>query len=128
MYATFLGYLGKDAEVSFTQNQKSMLKFSVAETIGYGDKKKTQWINCVDFRAASAEKLKDYLLKGTLVMVVGEVSENEYTNKDGITNKSLQCVVSNIRLAGGKKDDAPAAKKTETKAADQTFEDEDIPF
>lgn len=125
MQATIIGNLGKDSEVTTTKNGKTFLKFSIADTVGFGENKKTQWVNCTDFRQSSVDKLKQYLLKGTKVVVFGEVSLNEYETNDGVTKTSLQCVVNNIVLVGSsnKETSAPSKKDNST-----NFADDDIPF
>ncbi len=104
MYGSFSGNLGKDSEVIETKSGTKMLKFSVADEVYANGKKETQWINCVDFRKASVEKLVEYLKKGALVHVSGEVSLHSYENKDGVTKITFQCAVNGIRLHGNKND------------------------
>lgn len=121
MQATIIGNLGKDSEVVTTKSGKSFLKFSIADTVGYGENKKTQWVTCSDFRQVSVEKLKEYLTKGTKVVVFGEVSLHEYETNDGVSKTILQCVVNNVVLVGSK----PTAEK---KSNSTSFDDDDTPF
>ena len=43
------GNLGKDAVQRFTPSGDSVVSFSVPASSGYGDKKKTSWVNCTMF-------------------------------------------------------------------------------
>ncbi|RTL07335.1 single-stranded DNA-binding protein [Candidatus Dependentiae bacterium] len=126
MYGSFSGNLGRDAEIVTTKSGSQMLKFSVADEVYANGKKETQWINCVDFRKSSVEKLVQYLKKGTTVMVSGEVSLNSYEAKDGTTKTSLQCSVTGIRLLGGNKSAEASAPKTSS--AVPAFDSDDAPF
>lgn len=93
-----LGRLGQEAERKQTQSG-SLLKFSVGDSVGYGDKKSTNWWNCTIFGKQAEGSLVDYLTKGAQVQVTGEVSFREY---EGKTYNDLK--VSRIELVGGKSD------------------------
>ena len=67
----FTGNVGKDMEVRNTPNGKAIGSFSVAVSQGWGDNKKTSWVNCKMFNER-AEKLAPYVLKGTPVTVQGQ--------------------------------------------------------
>lgn len=93
-----LGRLGKDAEKGNAGNTP-LLKFSVGDTVGFGDKKSTNWWNCVLFGKQAEGQLAQYLVKGAQVQVTGEIKSREY---DGKTYYDLN--VSRIELVGGKQD------------------------
>lgn len=98
----FVGRLTRDAERKQTANS-SFLSFSIAEDVGYGDKKKTNFWNCALFGKQSEGSLIDYLNKGSQVKIVGEVSFNE---KDGKSYNSVN--VQNIELVGSRGDSQQA--------------------
>ncbi len=100
--ASFHGSLGRNAEVKAINDNK-VTKFSVANNSGYGDKKKTIWVEC-DAWGNRYEKLANYLVKGQSVLVYGEIEINEYTAKDGTHKASMKCRVTDIELIGSKKD------------------------
>lgn len=126
MKGTIIGNLGKDAEQKTANNGTQVCNFSIADTVGYGDNKKTQWVSC-HFFGKRGESLAKYLLKGTKVVVFGEVSVREYTDKNGIAKWSIDCVVSDVVLCGGKSaadsshDNVGGAPKT-------TIDNDEIPF
>src|SRR4051794_27417520 len=78
---TLIGFTGKDARNSSTQNGRSMTKISVATTKRYKDadgnwQQKTQWHSCVAYGPAA-----DYAAKiqtGAHVFVEGELVYREY--------------------------------------------------
>lgn len=78
----FSGRLGREPEASTTAGGHELLKFSVANDVGYGENKKTQWIDCVVWGKRGAA-LAQHLTKGIRVVVAGEVNTRAYVNKSG---------------------------------------------
>ncbi len=123
----FTGNLGKDPELSATPKGTSMLRFSVAVTSGWGENKKTTWVNCVKF-GKGCDSLADMLAKGSRVAITGEVTLEEWEAKDGTQQKTLKVMVQDLTLLD----------KVERKAAPQQAQgqlesrgdgmDDDIPF
>lgn len=102
---SFTGALGRDAELKNVSGQ-SLLNFAVANSIGFGDKKVTMWIDC-SLWGKRGESVAQYLKKGQSVFVSGELSTREYQAKDGSGMKTaLSLNVNTIDLVG--KRDAPA--------------------
>lgn len=90
---TASGNIGKDCETRVTQNGKTIASFSLPVKQGWGDNEKTSWVNCKLF-GAKAEKLPQYLTKGTKVTVVGEFVMEEWQGQDGAQNK-MACLIVN---------------------------------
>ena len=105
------GRIGRDAEIR-TVGDSEVANFSVAENIGFGDKKSTQWWSCALWGSRGA-KLAQYLTKGSAVTVCGEVSVREYDGKDGTRKWELTCRVMDVALQGSRGDtaDAPSSSK-----------------
>lgn len=85
--AILVGRLTKDIELRKTQSGKSVASFTVAVDSGYGDKKKTDFINCVAWEK-TAEILSQYASKGTLISVEGKIQPSNYekvVNGEAIT-------------------------------------------
>ncbi len=120
---SFTGHLTRDAEFRSTQSGLSVLKFSVANNTGYGDRQKTNYVNCTLFGKRAEGRLRDFLNKGQEVAVSGELNLNQYTKKDGSNGSSLECSVNSVDLVGSKK--APATAEP-VFSADQ--DDDDFPF
>ena len=91
-----LGKLGKDAEVKDVSGT-ALAKFSVAENVGYGDKKQTIWYDVNLWGKQASSGFVDYLKKGQQVQVTGELSTREYNGKT-----YLEIRVWDIKLCGGK--------------------------
>lgn len=99
---TIQGSLGKDAELT-AAGSTPLLKFSVGDSVGYGDKKSTNWWNCALF-GARANTLADMLQKGSKVCVTGEVTLRKYKANDGSEKISTDIKVQDVWLIGGKSD------------------------
>lgn len=128
-----VGNLGRDCEIRFTKDGTAIGSFSFALSSGYGDKKKTTWLNC-SLIGKRAESLAPMLIKGTQIALNGEISLNEYVNKAGESKSSVELLVSNVTLLGkpdGKSDGkASLAKEQSAPAAGGGIDDfeDDIPF
>lgn len=122
---TVTGRLGKDCETREMQNGTKVVSFSVADDVGYGEKKRTQWIKCSYFGDRAA-KLAQYLTKGSLIEVTGSASTEAWVKKaDNSPQATLTVNVMDVRLhGGGKKDEAEAPKGRAT----APIADDEIPF
>lgn len=121
----FTGNIGKDAEQRFTPNKDSVVTFSVAVKAGYGEKQTTTWARCVIW-GKRGEALLDYLKKGQLVGVSGELSNREY-EKDGSKHTSIEVRVHDLTLLG-KSDGMKSTKPAERSAQPVDDLDDDLPF
>jgi single-strand DNA-binding protein len=96
------GRLTRDAEQRFLPSGKAVLQFSVANNTGIAENQQTHYFDCSLFGKRAEGKLKDYMLKGTAVIVEGEISLNTFQKNDGTTGASLRVFVQNVELIGGK--------------------------
>lgn len=94
---SFVGRLGKDSERKQISNG-NMLKFTVGENVGWGDKKTTNWWNCSLFGKQADGNLMDYLTKGAQVFIVGEVSFSQ--SQDGKTYNNVN--IKHVELVGSR--------------------------
>ena len=103
----FTGNIGKDAESRFLPNGDPVVSFSVGVKSGYGEKATTTWARCAMF-GKRAESVSQYLTKGQLVGISGEVTLREWNDKEGQKRNSLEVRVNDLTLLG-KKDGQQAA-------------------
>ena len=90
---TLVGFTGKDAQNTSTQNGRSVTRLSVATTKRYKDaegswQQKTQWHSCVAYGPAA-----DYAAKiqtGAHVLLEGEVIYREYDRTIETDNGSVK--------------------------------------
>lgn len=102
----FTGRLGNYAERRATPGGMSVCNFSVAVDSGYGDKKTTTWIRCALWGKRAEGGLTEYLTKGALVGVSGELSAREYEH-NGQMKTSIEVNVRDITLLGSKPEGLP---------------------
>ena len=122
---TVAGTLGKDAEVKYLANGDAIANFSVADS--QGKDKPTLWWNC-GLYGKRAESLAQYLVKGQAVTVTGSVSEREWTDKNGLTRKSMDVRVNDVALQGGRKDAEPQQRQAPKPAPVEDIDEGDLPF
>lgn len=121
--------LYKDAEQRYTQGGDSIVSFKGAVDSGYGQNKATTWIKFTMF-GKRGESLLPYLIDKTQVAVSGELTNREYTDKEGQKRYSLEVRVNDVTLLGSKQDGGQSAsvQKTASKPAAPADLGDDIPF
>lgn len=98
---TITGNVGKDIEIRSMANGDPVGAFSVADS--QGKDKPTIWWHC-DLWGKRATALQQYIVKGQQVTVAGNVTEREWTDKEGQTRKTMSIRVIDIALQGGKRE------------------------
>ena len=123
-----IGHLGQDAEVRQIQSGTSIATFSLPIETGYGDRKETIWAKCEMWGKRAEGGLIQYLAKGQLVAVVGEVSLNSYENKEGVTVTNLVIKVADVALLGKKEGGTKPASQPRPTTQNSEYDGEDVPF
>ena len=96
---SFVGTIGRDSELKHTQSGASILTFTVANNVGFGDRQKTNWVR-VNMWGERGVKLQEYTKKGQQVFCSGELSQSEFTAKDGTGKTALELNANVIDLVG----------------------------
>ena len=91
------GNLTKDMEVNVTKKDVLVGKFTIAVQIGYGDNSKTQFYPAVLF-GNRVESLQKYLLKGTKVLIDGQVDYNSIQDDEGNWKNYFQIIVNDLEI------------------------------
>ena len=107
---TFTARVGADGELKSTQNGDQLLSFHAANTVGFGDKKTTLWVDCTMW-GKRAVSVAPYIVKGQQVAVTGEVTLREFQKKDGTTGTVLAVRVAELELVGSKPGDQQGQPK-----------------
>ena len=137
----FMGRVANDVDLRTTGNGTTVAKFSLAVDTGYGDNKKTSFLNHTVF-GKSAESLGKYVQKGTKILVQSEATQNKYTDKDGNARNSIDFIVQSWEFAesktastGNAGQSAQARPAAPKKPSEDSFmniadgvEDEGLPF
>lgn len=90
------GRLTADIELRYgAQSQKAVARFCLANDDGYGERKKTNFIDCVAFDK-TAEGMAQYVGKGCRVIVIGRLSTGSYERQDGSKAKTVDVIVDRV--------------------------------
>lgn len=130
-----IGRVGKDAVTRFTQGGDPVAGWSLAVDSGYGQNKQTLWLDC-SLWGKRAEKVAEYITKGSQLGVTGELGQREHDGKTYLTLRVGEVTLIGGRQesqgggSGGSRGGAPArerpAKATDAPVDD--FEQDDVPF
>jgi single-stranded DNA-binding protein len=127
---TITGNLGADPERRV--EGAGPVEVRVADSTGYGERKRTTWWKCAVWGKTGEYALAN-LKKGDMVVVYGEAHLDEWEGRDGSKRSTL--VLNCNRLDGpfqrrklGDRDDSPQRRDAPTsRPAPKKYED-DIPF
>lgn len=134
--------LARDAKLEHTTSGTAVLKFTVADDVGFGNNKTTNWWDCQLWGKQAEGKLSELLTKGKQVVVFGEAVFRPWETKDGEKRTAHEIRVTSVQLVGSRGDDtghqqsdsAPppqdSAPRREPPKPSNNFDDmdEDIPF
>ena len=88
-----------------TQGGTTISKFSIAVDGGFGEHKRTDFINCKFFKR---EGLVAYLTKGKPVIVSGELQTEKWTDKQGVEKTGFSIICRDIDFQHGDKGEGQA--------------------
>ncbi|MDR2184858.1 MAG: single-stranded DNA-binding protein [Treponema sp.] len=102
-HVVLIGRLTRDAELKYTANGQAVCKFSIA--VNRRKKSGDQWVDEANFFdivlwGRQGESLNQYLVKGKLVGVDGELRQDRW-EQDGQNRSKVEVVANNIQLLGG---------------------------
>lgn len=105
-----LGRLTHDPEPKATQSGVALCRFCIAVSRRF-DRSKTDFINCVAWRAPS-ETVCRYFKKGDMIGIIGSMQNSDYTDSDGAKRRNTVVNVDEFYFAGAQK------KSTENNTSD----------
>jgi len=108
-----VGHLGNDPEMRYTASGIPVTSFNLATSRKWTNQsgepqEKTTWFRVTVWRK-QAETVAEYLKKGRLVLVEGEVEARAYTDRDGNARASLELTANNVRFLGGRGESSESA-------------------
>ncbi len=126
-----IGRLGSDPQMRYTPDGTPVTTFSVATDRRWTDANGQQQQRTVWFRVSAwrrqAETCNQFLTKGQLVMVEGELAEpRPFQGRDGQWRASLEVTAQVVRFLSARAEGA--AKAEEEVTPPDTVQEEDIPF
>jgi len=101
-----VGHLGRDPEVRYTEDDKTIANVSIATSETWKDKsgekqEKTEW-HRVAFFGKLADVVGQYLVKGSQVYVEGRLQTRKWQDKDGQDRYTTEIVADRMQMLGGK--------------------------
>ncbi|HZK39768.1 MAG TPA: single-stranded DNA-binding protein [Clostridia bacterium] len=112
------GRLVADPELRTTGSDISVTSFTIAvdrDFVRAGEERKTDFIRVVAWRQ-TAEFVKRFFFKGSLILVQGSLQTDNYVDKDGIKRYTFDVVADKINFCGPKTD-APPVNRVDDAAA-----------
>jgi len=102
-HVVLVGRLTRDAEVKFTVGGQAVCKFSIA--VNRRKKNGDQWEDEANFFdivvwGRQGESLQQYLLKGKMVGVDGELRQDRW-QQDGQNRSKIEIIANYVQLLGG---------------------------
>lgn len=129
------GHLGADPEVTFLKDGRKVAKLRVPTSKKWKDKdtgevkEKTQWHNVVCFRQGLVKVIEDYLTKGSLVLIEGEIEYRTWNKDDGSKGYATDIILANLEMLGGKPKSTDIPPKLEDAPEPEDIPvDEEMPF
>jgi single-strand DNA-binding protein len=136
---TLIGRLGRDPELKYTASGTAYCRFSMATDDSWTDKgsgerkEKTEWHNIVAWERL-AEICGQYLAKGRMVYIEGQIQSRQWEDQDGKKRTSFEIRARDMVMLGGPGGGdggrgGGASSGTESEGAGAApITDDDIPF
>lgn len=120
---TLVGRISTDLELRYTGSNKAYCRFNIAvNRMNEG----TDFIP-VTVWGKPAENVVSYQNKGSLILVDGSISMNNYTDKDGNNRTSFEVMTSNVQFLGSKKtNDETTGEQVESDPYEEMSEQIDL--
>ncbi len=122
-----VGNLGNDPEMRYTPSGVPVTSFSVAVNRRWTDQngdlqEKTTWFRVTAWRKL-AEQCAQYLHKGRLVLVEGDIDASAWTGQDGQPRATLELTARVVRFLGSRGETTLSEGTSES-----SVNEDEIPF
>ena len=127
-----MGRLTRDPEMRHTNSGTPVTTFSIAIDNGYGDNKRTDFINCVAWNK-TAEFVTKYFAKGKMIVIAdGRISTRSWETQDGKRAYATEVIANEVSF-GETKSSQQTVTQPPMQDDDDDFtpldeEDDDLPF
>lgn len=125
----FIGRLGRDPEVRYTQSGEQVAQISLACGWKTRTAEGTEWVRIVAF-GKLAEIMGEHLRKGAQVYIGGRMRTRQW-DKDGEKRYSTEIVAEDMQMLGSRASGSSSSGQSQEapQAGDAPdFDDESIPF
>lgn len=129
--AQLIGRVGMDPETRTFSNGESVTNFTLATNKKWKDKQSGEMVEAVEWHRISmfgklSEIASEYVKKGSLIYVEGEIQTRKFTDKNGVEKSSTDIRGNELRLLSTKSDGQTAAQKPASQASNDF--DQEVPF
>lgn len=125
--AAVQGRLAAEPELKHTPNNVAVCKFTVATETGYGDKKRSHFLDCVAWKN-TAELICKYFKKGQEINIQGSLQTREYEDRSGNKRKVTEILVGSVSFCGPRQDVSPKRQEQPQDSFFDGLEDVEPPF
>ena len=130
-HVVIVGNLGRDPEMRYTPSGVPVTSFSVAVSRKWKNQngelqEKTTWFRVTAWNKL-AELCNEYLSKGRLVLVEGEIDASAWIGQDGEPKATLELRAQNVRFLGGRSVNE-LGQEAALKESSAVVDEEDLPF
>ena len=126
-----MGRLTRDPEMRHTNSGTPVTTFSIAIDNGYGDNKRTDFVNCLAWNK-TAEFVTKYFAKGKMIVIAdGRISTRSWKTQDGKRAYATEVVAKEVSFGETKSSQETATQRPMQDDDDFTpldEEDDDLPF
>lgn len=137
--ATLIGNVGADPDIITTNNGKIIAKLVIATSEKWTDKntgekqEMTEWHRVTVFSEGLAKVVRNYIQKGSKVLIEGKIVTEKYTDKDGVEKYSTKIIVDGfngkiLMLGSGQKQSPVEEQSTHETQQELSPIDDEIPF
>lgn len=122
-----IGRLTKDPEKRTTQNGTSVCTFTLAVDRRFKNangEREADFFPVVCWRQ-TADFVEEYLSKGKLAGVIGEMQTRSYDDKNGVKRYVTECVAEDVKILSPKSEGATQTQEPEMSPVSG---DDDLPF
>ena len=123
------GRVTREWEIRATSNGTTIARNSIAVDSGYGDNKRTDFINLTAF-GKTAETLEKYGFKGQKMLIEGRIQTGSY-EKDGVKHSTTDVIVDRSEFLSFRDNNTSGAEKSVKQTemdGFSSFDESDCPF
>lgn len=106
-HVVLIGRLTAAPELRYTQNKKAVVSFRLAVKRDIGED--TDYINCTAW-GKTAEFVDQFFHKGSLIVLIGRIQSNRWTDKDGKKHYDTEVVADRVWFGEPKKKEQDGAQ------------------
>lgn len=129
----FIGNLGRDPEIRFSQAGKKIANLSLGVTEKWknaaGEKQeRTEWVRLVVFNDKLADVAEKYLRKGSKIYIEGQMQTRKWADQGGVEKYTTEIILSGFNGTLVMLDGKPKVERQDADPSNQSPLDDSVPF